>query len=66
MATHSSIPAWRIPWTERSGRLQSTGLQELDITEAAWHARKPGIPVQMQIPGTGWTPDLSMCPRTVT
>jgi len=23
MATHSSIPAWRIPWTEEPGRLQS-------------------------------------------
>ena len=23
MVTHSSIPAWRIPWTEESGRLQS-------------------------------------------
>ena len=26
MATHSSILAWRIPWTEESGRLQSTGV----------------------------------------
>ena len=26
MATHSSILAWRIPWTEKSGRLQSMGL----------------------------------------
>ena len=26
MATHSSILAWRIPWTEEPGRLQSTGL----------------------------------------
>ena len=25
MATHSSIPAWRIPWTEETGGLQSTG-----------------------------------------
>ena len=29
MATHSSIFAWRIPWTEESGRLQSTGLQRI-------------------------------------
>ena len=29
MATHSSIIAWRIPWTEDSGGLQSTGLQRL-------------------------------------
>ena len=27
MATHSSILAWRIPWTEDPGRLQSMGLQ---------------------------------------
>jgi len=25
-ATHSSILAWRIPWTEEPGRLQSTGV----------------------------------------
>jgi len=25
MATHSSILAWRIPWTEGPGKLQSTG-----------------------------------------
>ena len=24
-ATHASIPAWRIPWTEEAGRLQSMG-----------------------------------------
>ena len=27
MATHSSILAWRIPWTEEAGRLQSMGPQ---------------------------------------
>ena len=27
MATHSSILAWRIPWTEETGGLQSTGSQ---------------------------------------
>ena len=27
MATHSSIPAWRIPWTEELGELQSMGSQ---------------------------------------
>ena len=32
MATHSSILAWRIPWTEEPDRLQSTGLQESDTT----------------------------------
>ena len=28
-ATHSSIVAWRIPWTEEPGRLQSMGLQRV-------------------------------------
>ena len=32
MATHSSILAWRIPWAKEPGRLQSMGLQELDMT----------------------------------
>ena len=27
MATHSSILAWKMPWTEEPGRLQSTGSQ---------------------------------------
>ena len=29
MATHSSILAWEIPWTEEPGGLQSTGLQRV-------------------------------------
>ena len=29
MATHTSILAWRIPWTEEPGRLQSMGLQRV-------------------------------------
>ena len=29
MATHSNIFAWRIPWTEESGGLQSMGLQRV-------------------------------------
>ena len=33
MVTHSSILAWRIPWMEKPGRLQSTGSQESDTTE---------------------------------
>ena len=28
MATHSSTPAWKIPWAEERGRLQSTGHKE--------------------------------------
>ena len=33
MATHSSVLAWRIPWIEEPGRLQSMGHKELDMTE---------------------------------
>ena len=33
MATHSSILAWRIPWTEELGGLQSMGRKESDTTE---------------------------------
>jgi len=33
MAPHSSTFAWRIPWTEEPGRLQSMGSLELDTTE---------------------------------
>ena len=29
MATHSSTVAWKIPWMEESGRLQSMGLQRV-------------------------------------
>ena len=37
MKTHSSILAWRIPWTEKPGRLQSMGSQELDTTNTHTH-----------------------------
>ena len=32
MATHSSIPAWRIPWTEEPGGLQPMEQQESNTT----------------------------------
>ena len=38
MGTHSSILAWRIPWTEESGGLQSIGWQSWTTTEATKHA----------------------------
>ena len=33
MATHSSILAWRILWTEGPGERPSMGLQRVDVTE---------------------------------
>ena len=34
MATHSSILAWRIPWTKEPNKVQSKGRKESDTTEA--------------------------------
>ena len=31
MATHSSVLAWRLPWTEEPGRLQSMGSQRVGL-----------------------------------
>ena len=37
MATHSSILAWEIPWTEEPGGLQSMGLQRVGHDSACMH-----------------------------
>ena len=37
MATHPSILAWRIPWTEEPGGLRSMGFKELDMTKQLTH-----------------------------
>ena len=63
MAPHSSTLAWKIPWTEEPGRLQSMGSLESDTTERL-HFRFSlsrigegnGNPLQcscLEIPGTG-------------
>ena len=59
MATHSSTLAWKIPWTEDPGRLQSLGSQLRDFTftfhfhalekETATHSSV----LAWRIPGTG-------------
>ena len=38
MATHSSILAWRTPWTEEPGRLQSIGSQRVRHNRATKHS----------------------------
>ena len=38
MATHSSILAWRISWTEEPGGLQSIDCKELDTAEVNEHS----------------------------
>ena len=42
MATHSSILAWEIPWTEEPGRLQSWGRKDLDTNEHVYTHSGPG------------------------
>ena len=37
MAAHSRILAWRVPWTEEPGGLQSMGCKESDMTERLTH-----------------------------
>ena len=39
MATHSSILAWKIPWTEKPGRLQPVGLQRVRHDWATYDLR---------------------------
>ena len=40
MATHSTILAWEIPWTEEPGGLQSKGLQRVGHDGAAEHTAR--------------------------
>ena len=60
MATHSSILAWRIPWMEELGGLQSMGRKESDTTEPlhfhfhiilriSWTARRSNQSIRMEI-----------------
>ena len=44
MATHSSILAWEIPWTEEPGRLQSMGLQRMGHEWASMHDQYDSFP----------------------
>ena len=58
MATHSSVLAWRISWTEEPGGLQSTGSQrESDTTEVTEHTHTKYIKVLafviLMCPGAG-------------
>ena len=43
IAIHSSILAWKIPWMEEPGRLQSIGLEELDTTSQLNNNHHPKI-----------------------
>ena len=51
MAVHSGIPAWRIPWTEEPGRLQSMGLQESRLSNLTttdyYYLSLPKLPISL-------------------
>ena len=63
MAPHSSTFAWKIPWLEEPGRLQSMGSEESDTTERlhshfSFHALEKEVATHSsvlawRIPGTG-------------
>ena len=72
MATHSSILAWRIPWTDEPGRLQSIELQRaghdfggfpdgLDGKESACNVGDPG-----SVPGLGRYLEKGIATHTCT
>ena len=52
MATHSSTPAWRIPWTQEPGGLHPWGRKESDMTEQQQHNRIPWQQTTEEAPGT--------------
>ena len=61
MAPHSSTPAWKIPWMEEPGRLQSMGLLRVghdlsDFTFTFLHWRRKWQPTPVFLPGEsqGW------------
>ena len=41
MATHSSILAWRVPWTEEPGGLHSIMVAKSQCTHPTWKERAP-------------------------
>ena len=49
MATHSSILAWRIPWTEEPGGLQSMGSQKIEH-DLATNTRTPQLKSHCEVP----------------
>ena len=61
MATHSSILAWRIPWTEEPGGLQSMGSQSRIQLNTYTHTLPPAPQAIKELPklhvdSVGWSP----------
>ena len=49
MATHFSILAWKIPWTEETGKLQSTGLQSQTRVSEHAHTHSDGCDFDLHL-----------------
>ena len=62
MATHSSILAWRIPWTEEPGGLQSMRLDMIEVTE---HAHTSSSLGQIVSRTSQWSSPLLWCPHLI-
>ena len=54
-ATHSSILAWRIPWTEELGGIQFMGLQRVGHNRAHTHAMRKRMHGVQTVDGMAWT-----------
>ena len=52
MATHSSIPAWRLPWTEEPGGLPSMGVTESGTRPSDYHFPFLSSILAWEIPGS--------------
>ena len=61
MATHCSILAWKIPWTEEPDGLQSTVCKESDMTEQVTYSQWSSAPVTYYLPHL----DLSTLPPSL-
>ena len=49
MPTYSSILAWKIPWVEEPGRLQSLGHKESDMTELLHMLKHESVGLQKHV-----------------
>ena len=74
MATHSSILAWRIPWTEEPGRQCPWGHKVSDMTQwltlSLFLLPHPGMYISLALPCSqnllqGYNFEIEMCAKTV-
>ena len=69
MATHSSTLAWKIPWTEEPGRLQSMGSQTVGhdlVTSLSFPSHTRLISYRCVFPSHSTHPDVGLDPFIVS